>query len=196
MNTVQTIKTTYSKIISPIIKLLIILKISPATLTVIGFFLNGVSAFLFSRGSFRWAGLMMLIGGAFDTFDGQVARSRQTDTKFGAFFDSTVDRFSEILILMGLLLYYLEQHNDSLVIVVAVVIAGSLMVSYIRARAEGVGQVCTVGLLQRPGRVVLLVIGALGGVTVISITLWIIAIGSVITVLQRFHYVTKQLRSV
>ena len=115
---------------------------------------------LFHFDHVRWAGLFVLLGGIVDIFDGQVARASELASKFGSFYDSTLDRISEIVVFLGLLSLYNQYGRDLadvwMVYVIALAMGGSLMVSYTRAKAEALGLDCSVGLMQRAERVVLL----------------------------------------
>ncbi|MFB6305986.1 MAG: CDP-alcohol phosphatidyltransferase family protein [Flavobacteriales bacterium] len=159
-----------NKLLQPLVNFLIRLKIDPNTITSVGFFLNLVATVIFIYGAERgerpqlsfvgWAGLFILIGGLFDILDGQLARSGHMSSKFGAFFDSVLDRYSEAIMFMGIS-YFLVAHSyffSSLLAFISFI--GSMMVSYTRARAEGLGIECTVGVMQRPERVVLVGLAA------------------------------------
>jgi CDP-diacylglycerol--glycerol-3-phosphate 3-phosphatidyltransferase len=189
------IKKTYYTILGPVTRALAQWQVPPEALTGCGFLLSVASAALFWQGFFPWAGVLLLAGGACDSLDGEVARARGRATRFGAFLDSTLDRFSEVLVLGGLARYYTLNHNDGMVMITFALLAAALLVSYVRARAEGVGQTCTVGLLQRPGRVVLLGCGALGGDRGMAVALAAGAVLSAYTVLQRLIHVGRGLRS-
>lgn len=130
--------------------------ITPNTITVIGLLLNGLTGVVLAMGHFIIGGLLVLFSGAFDMLDGGLARAKGGGTKFGAFFDSTLDRLSEGLIYLGLIAWYSTQQRTAEVLVVYLVILGSMLISYTRARAEGLGLECKVGLLARPERVILL----------------------------------------
>ena len=133
-------------------------------------------------------GIVMLIAGVFDLFDGAVARMTDRATKFGAFFDSVMDRVSEAIVLLGLLWFYLEEGEQLGAVLVYVAIVGSTMVSYARARAEGLGIECKGGLMQRPERVATLGIGIIVGQwwePAVLIVLGVIAALTVVTTVQR-----------
>jgi CDP-diacylglycerol--glycerol-3-phosphate 3-phosphatidyltransferase len=193
--TLAIIKTKYYAALGPLTRVLAQRQVSPEMLTIGGFLLNAASAILFWQGRFPAAGGVLLAGGVCDSLDGEVARACGRATRFGAFFDSTLDRFSEVLVLAGLARYFSVNHNDGMVMATFALLAGSLLVSYLRARAEGVGQTCPVGLFQRPGRVVLLGGGALGGVNGAAAAVGVAAVLSAFTVVQRFIYISRGLRS-
>jgi CDP-diacylglycerol--glycerol-3-phosphate 3-phosphatidyltransferase len=173
--------------------------LGPNAITMIGFLLNFPVAYLLGQGWFFWGGIMILVAGVFDMLDGAVARATGKMTKFGAFLDSTFDRFSEIVVLLGLLLYYRspigadgEKMGGSILVYVA--ITGSLMVSYVKARSEGLNIAMKgVGLLPRPERVVMLAAACIlatwvGDIAVI-VVLWVLSVGTNLTAIQRIMYV-------
>lgn len=130
--------------------------ITPNMVTVVGLLLSGLTAAVLASGHFIGGGLLVLFSGAFDMLDGGLARARGGGTKFGAFFDSTLDRFSEGIIYLGLLYWFTTAQRPKSAVLIYLVILGSLLISYSRARAEGLGLDCKVGLLARPERVILL----------------------------------------
>lgn len=166
--------------------------VTPNGLTVIGFLLTTVAALLLARGSFLYGGLMLLIAALFDMLDGHLARATGQSTKFGAFFDSSIDRYSESVVLIALIYYYSAASSRPLEpVLIAVTLVGSLMVSYTRARAEALGVECKVGLLQRPERVILLIIGLLIPFLMTAV-LWLLAVFTNVTALQRIYEVYRQ----
>ena len=130
--------------------------VTPNTITVVGLLLNALTGLVLAFGHFLTGGALVLFAGAFDMLDGGLARARGGGTKFGAFFDSTLDRLSEGLIYLGLLAWFMQQQRTGAVLAIYLVILGSLLISYSKARAEGLGLECKVGLLARPERVILL----------------------------------------
>jgi CDP-diacylglycerol--glycerol-3-phosphate 3-phosphatidyltransferase len=173
-------------ILDPLVRALSLTQIHPNVLTTIGLVINIVAAVLFAQGHFFAAGLVVVGAGVFDMVDGRVARVTNTVTPFGAFFDSVMDRYSDMALYMGLLVYYARAERFLYVVLVAVVMAGSVMISYARARAESLIPTCKVGFLERPERIVLIIIGAL--MDRMAPVLWIIAVLSNITVIHRIHY--------
>jgi len=163
--------------------------INPNLLTFIGFGINLLAAYLFAYGYFRWAGATIILAGFFDMADGRVARLEGRVTPFGGFYDSVMDRYSDLCLLIGLLIYYGRINRFFYVSLVAVSMIGSVMVSYTRARAENVIPSCKVGFLERPERVVLIIIGAL--FDRMAPVLWLIAVLSNVTVIHRIIY-TRQ----
>ena len=167
--------------------------ISPNTITAIGLVLTITVTYTLATGHLAWGGVLVLLTSAFDMLDGALARATDRKSAFGAFFDSTVDRYSEALILLGLLLYYDRHRSMSWEIpLVYLSIVGSLMVSYTRARAEALGFKGKAGLLARPERIILLAIGLIVGW--ISFALGVLAIFTNFTAAQRVYYVWRQER--
>lgn len=169
---------------------LVRLGISPNMLTIMGFGLAVVTAVVIGYGWLFWGGLLMIFAAFFDTLDGAVARNTGQTSAFGGFLDSTLDRYSESAILLGVAYYFSASDNTQLqVILVFLTVVGSLMVSYTRARAEAMDVECKVGLLQRPERIILLAIGLLTGWMLP--VLWILAVLTNFTALQRIWSVYK-----
>jgi CDP-diacylglycerol--glycerol-3-phosphate 3-phosphatidyltransferase len=179
-----------NKVILLIVRALALSKIHPNVLTFLGLLINGVAAVLLASGKFFTAGLVMIAAGIFDMVDGRVARQTNRVTPFGGFFDSVLDRYSDLVLLMGLLVYYASINRFFYVVLTAVVMTGSVMVSYTRARAENVIPQCKVGFMERPERVVLLIIGAL--FNRMAPVLWVIAVLSNITVIHRMVYTWQE----
>ncbi len=180
------------------------LGVTPNTLTVLGLLLSILTAFIIAQGLFLAGGLLVLFAGIFDMFDGAMARARNASTTFGAFFDSTLDRYSESIILFGLLIYALQtpamqdrfwpfgNEQPWMITLIFIAVVGSLMVSYAKARAEGLGLECKTGLLARPERVVILAIGLLTGAVIWALVL--LAIFSNVTAIERIVHVWRATR--
>jgi CDP-diacylglycerol--glycerol-3-phosphate 3-phosphatidyltransferase len=168
-------------------------RIHPNVLTFIGLLINGVAAAMLASGRFFAAGLVIMAAGLFDMVDGRVARQTNRVTQFGGFFDSVLDRYSDLVLLMGLLVYYASINRYFYVVLTAVVMTGSVMVSYTRARAECTIPLCKVGFMERPERLVLLIIGALFGR--MAQVLWVIAILANLTVIHRMLFTWRQTRA-
>jgi len=177
-------------IIDRIVRWLALSKIHPNALTFIGLLINIWAAWLFAQGSFKAAGLVVIGAGLFDMVDGRVARATDQVTRFGGFFDSVVDRYSDLALFMGLLVYYASINRFFYIVLTAIVMTGSVMVSYTRARAECTIPKCKVGFLERPERVVLIIIGAL--FDRMAAALWVIAILSNLTVIHRMIYTWQE----
>ncbi|HEX7728736.1 MAG TPA: CDP-alcohol phosphatidyltransferase family protein [Terracidiphilus sp.] len=171
-------------------------RISPNVLTFIGLVINIVAAFFFGHADttdpsrmFLYAGLVVIGAGIFDMVDGRVARRNNQVTVFGAFFDSVIDRYSDVVLFFGLLVYYGRINRFRYVVLVAFVMVTSLMVSYTRARAEALIGSCKVGFMERPERIVLVILGALFNKwNVMAPVLWVLAVLSTITVIHRIQY--------
>ncbi len=170
-------------ILKGIVHLLSLLRIHPNVLTFIGLLINIYGAVLLAAGRFRAAGFVIIGAGIFDMVDGRVARETNQVTRFGAFFDSVIDRYSDLALLMGLLVYYANINRNFYVVLTAVVMTASVMISYTRSRSENVIPSCKVGFLERPERIVLLIIGAL--FDRMAPVLWIIAVLGNVTVIHR-----------
>jgi CDP-diacylglycerol--glycerol-3-phosphate 3-phosphatidyltransferase len=174
--------------------------LTPNSLTVIGFLLNFPVAYVMANGWLMLGGFLILFAGVFDMLDGALAKVTGRTSKFGAFLDSSMDRYSEVVVFLGLLLYYRsspEMDKDGGSILVYAAITGSLMISYVKARAEGLGMECKMGLMPRPERVVLIAIGCILGAfwpVVLLISLWILAIGTNFTAFQRIIYIWMKTR--
>jgi CDP-diacylglycerol---glycerol-3-phosphate 3-phosphatidyltransferase len=173
-----------------IVRGLALSRIHPNVLTFIGLVINGVAAVLLAAGRFVPSALVMIAAGIFDMVDGRVARATNQVTLFGAFFDSVVDRYSDLVLLMGLLVYYASINRFFYVVLTAVVMTGSVMVSYTRARAECMIPKCKAGFMERPERMVLLIIGAL--FNRMAPVLWVIAVIANITVIHRMLFTWRQ----
>ena len=182
------LRSLLSPIVDGIARVFVKLGFSPSGLTVIGVLVACVAAALIARGMLAAGGVVVLVAGVFDLFDGAVARMTNRATKFGALFDSVMDRVSEAVVLLGLLWFYLEDGEQLGAVLVYVSIVGSTMVSYVRARAEGLGIECKGGLMQRPERVASLGIGIIVGQwwePAVLIVLGLIAVLTVVTTVQR-----------
>ncbi|MCX6012599.1 MAG: CDP-alcohol phosphatidyltransferase family protein [Chloroflexi bacterium] len=181
------------KIAIPVVKLIAKTRITPNILTVTGFGFNVVVAMLLAllpQSYFYIAGLVLIFASVYDMLDGALARMTGKSSKFGAILDSTLDRYSEAVILLGLLIFYTDPFKFLPVVLIFISLIGSTMVSYVRARAEGLGLKNEVGLFTRPERIILLVIGLIISQTLIYV-LWIMAIGTNITALWRLIHVWR-----
>lgn len=177
-------------IIVGIVRGLALARIHPNVLTFIGLLINIWAAILLGQGNFRVAGFVIIGAGIFDMVDGRVARETNQVTRFGGFFDSVLDRYSDLALLMGLLVYYGNINRPLYVVLTAIVMTASVMISYTRARAENEIPTCKVGFLERPERVVLLIIGAL--FDRMAPVLWVIAVLGNLTVVHRMIYTFQQ----
>ncbi|KPL00511.1 MAG: hypothetical protein AMJ91_04455 [candidate division Zixibacteria bacterium SM23_73_3] len=189
----------FDTVIEPIAKLLIGLRVHPHVVTFSGLMLSLLAFNFFRQGYFFSAGVMVLLAGACDVLDGRLARETNRISKFGALMDSTIDRYSEVLLFLGLAMFFHDKHSH-VVYLIFFTIAGSFMVSYTRARAEGLGIECKVGLMKREERVTYLVIGSLLGaipgigIYIMIATIWFITILANITVIQRIIFIRNELK--
>jgi CDP-diacylglycerol--glycerol-3-phosphate 3-phosphatidyltransferase len=164
----------------------IALRIHPNTLTLIGVLINVAAAWALGRDHFLLAGAIMVVANIFDFIDGKVAHLTNTVSRFGAFWDSTLDRFSDIALFLGLIYLYADLRRTDYVMVAALAMMFSIMTSYARARAESLIDRCKVGFMERPERIVLFMIGAF--TDRMAAVLWVILILSIVTVLNRIHW--------
>ncbi|MCL0090429.1 CDP-alcohol phosphatidyltransferase family protein [Dehalococcoidia bacterium] len=181
----------------PIVRLIARTGISPNALTITGFLLNALVAGVLAGGYLFLGGFLVLFAGWFDMLDGALARISGKSTRFGTLLDSTVDRFSEAVVFLGLLVFYLAQGATLEILLIYFTIVGSIMVSYVRARAEGLGLRSEVGLFARPERVILLALGLLPSrisPVALLVVLWILAVGTMITVLHRLIHTWRQMK--
>jgi len=179
------------KVLDYLVSRLTRLNVDPNVLTYIGLCINIFATVLFARGLFFWAGLVMLFGGIFDMLDGAVARVSKRVTRFGGFLDSVIDRYSDMLMLFGLLIWYAKIDQLFYVGLTGMAIIGSVMISYTRARAESLIPRCKVGFLERAERVVLLILAAL--TDRMAVALWIMAILTNWTAIQRTWFTSREL---
>jgi CDP-diacylglycerol--glycerol-3-phosphate 3-phosphatidyltransferase len=194
------------RIINAMVRALASAGVHPNILTTIGVFINGVCGLLFGFGEFFWAGVVLIVANLFDMLDGNVARLTGNVTKYGSFLDSSLDRLSDMFAFVGIMMFYAgnsPQHSILNVFLASVGMMMSVMVSYTTARSEGLGVKANVGFLQRPERVVLLIIGALSTWNWNSTSyfanrmpqvLWVLAIGSVWTLVHRMYYIWSEFR--
>src|SRR5437764_1663218 len=162
------------------------LRIHPNVLTFIGVVINVMAAWALALGRFMLAFVIMLVANIFDFIDGKVAHELQLQSKFGAFWDSTLDRFSDLALLTGLIFLYSRLGRSDYVLVAALTLIFSIMTSYARARAESLVEKCKVGFMERPERIVLFMIGA--ATNRMAGVLWVILALSVLTVANRIYY--------
>lgn len=167
------------------------INVSPNALTIIGFIITAGAAFIIPVNLFL-GGLLILLGGVFDMLDGIFARVNNRATKFGAFLDSVLDRYSDAFLCLGFSGYFYRTASSEGIILSLGTMVGALLISYTRARAEGLGKDCHVGLMERPERVVLMAFGALTGW--ILPVMWIMIVLTHATVFQRIYHVWKVMK--
>lgn len=166
---------------------------NPNSFTIVGFFATLLASLLILKGFWFLAGLAIILSGLFDLFDGVAAREFGKVTVFGGFLDSVLDRYSDLLLLLALLIDFLRKGDSGLVILTSFASMGTVLIPYVRAKAEALQVPCTVGLMERAERIILLSVGAL--FQWMEPVLWLLAILTHFTVLQRIYYVWKKLRS-
>lgn len=187
------------RIINAMVRGLAYLKINPNILTVIGVLINVACGVLFGFGHFFWAGIALLVANLFDMLDGNVARLTGNVTRFGGFLDSSLDRLSDMVLFVGIIVFYAAnrpEHSLLNVFLAGIGMMGSIMVSYTAAKAEGVIPSANIGFMQRPERIVLFIIGSLSSTVWLGpylsyrmpAVLWVLAIGSFWTFVQRIYH--------
>ena len=194
------------RIIDSMVRGVAALGVHPNILTTIGVMINVGCCVLFATGQFFWAGIVLIIANIFDMLDGNVARLTGNVTKFGGFLDSSLDRLSDMVVLLGIIIFYSRntaQHSILYVTLAGVAMVGSVLVSYSTARSEALGVKANVGFLQRPERIVLLIIGALSTwdwssdvyfANRMPQVLWVLAVGSIWTFVHRMIHIWKEFK--
>ena len=184
---------------SPIVKFLMFLRLTPNTLTLIGLTVACLSAYLASIGLLLPSGLVLIASGMFDLLDGSLARATNQATKFGALLDSLTDRVSELIVLLGVMLFYINNTDLNVgIVLVYTSAAGSILVSYLRAKAESLNIECTDGIMTRPERVIMLSAGLIVGNwwgSAMIVTLIIISVLTIGPAIQRTIIIAKQIRT-
>ncbi len=184
------LRKTFKGILDAIAGFFLKLGLTANMVTLSGLILSGGVAVLIGTGHITWAGLLMAISAPMDALDGSMARLKGTVTPFGAFLDSVVDRFAELIILGGLLFYYLQANNNLACLLVFIAAGGSVMVSYTKARAESLGFGAKVGIMTRVERMIVLAAGLIFNVAIVAV--WILAVMTLFTAVQRILFVKKQ----
>jgi CDP-diacylglycerol--glycerol-3-phosphate 3-phosphatidyltransferase len=182
----------FVKLLTPLISIFAKWNFNPNAFTFAGVFITALAAAAFLMGYIRLGGIFVLLGGLCDTIDGNLARSASKATRFGALFDSAVDRYAEFIMFFGLGAHFVLINAFSTSVVVFIALCGSIMVSYCRARAESLGFDSRVGIMQRPERVVFLGLGALIHPVALTVAVWLVAIFANFTALQRIRNAYKQ----
>ena len=201
MRNLDSLREHVYPIIDPIVDWLVKKRVHPNLITTSGFLVTVIAGVLYGVDHVRTAGALVLLGGVHDILDGRVARVSGLQSKFGAFYDSVLDRISEVVIYIGLISLYNQYEmsllNIGMIYMIALAMAGSLMISYTRAKAETLGLECSVGLMQRAERIVLLGFGSLifglsGDGLVISVIIVIFAVLTNVTAIRRILWVYKE----
>ena len=186
----QTIGRICRAILNLMVRGISLLGVNPNLLTFVGFLITLLAAWFLAEGRFFDAGIVIIFSGIFDMLDGRVARVTKTVTRFGAFFDSVLDRYSDMALFLGLLIHYARIQQTTYLVLAGIVMMGAVMTSYTRARAESLIPLCKVGFMERPERLVLLIIGAL--FNRMAPVLWVMAVMSNLTVIHRIVHTWKQ----
>ena len=176
-------------LLDPIVDVAVKLRVHPNTLTTITFLLGCAATVAVMNGDLRLASALLLLSGLCDVIDGKLARQIGKESRFGALYDSTLDRYSEVLFFFGSAYLFIRLGWNATAVATALALGGSLMVSYVRARAEGLGFDCKVGLIQRPERILILGISGFIHLAVFVPAIWIVAVLSNITAVQRLLWV-------
>ncbi len=178
----------------PVVAFLAALAVPPMLVSLFGLILSLYGALVVAEGKLFLGGVFLIIAGLCDTLDGSLARRRNLVSKFGAFMDSTLDRVAEFAYFGGILFYVVNRYDaphDFIFWITILALTGSVLTSYTRARAEGLGYECKVGILERPERIVLLAVGLLLGYRVLSVVLVLLAVLATYTTLQRIFHVRQ-----
>lgn len=168
--------------------------LNPTYFTLLGLCVNIMAAAAFVYGKWILAGVLVLSAGLFDMLDGAVARTFNKVTPFGGFLDSVIDRYSDLVLLIGLIIYYASNQNMQLLLLTSVVSIGTILVPYTRARAENFLPRCDVGIMERAERIILLAAGSLFQdlLGLMPVVLWILAVFTHLTVFHRIYYTWKE----
>ncbi|MCC7264090.1 MAG: CDP-alcohol phosphatidyltransferase family protein [Candidatus Latescibacteria bacterium] len=189
------LKIWVNAILRPLARFFIRLGFRPDWLTLLGLLTNLFATAAFAKGHLKLGAGIMLLAGVCDILDGQVAREGRSETKFGALLDSTTDRYSEIFLYFGIGAYLIGKAEWLSSAVLFFALSGSLMVSYVRARAEGLGEDCKVGFMQRPERLVALALGGLYGHEGLLLVLVILAVTTNFTVIERLAHIRNKMKT-
>jgi CDP-diacylglycerol---glycerol-3-phosphate 3-phosphatidyltransferase len=168
--------------------------INPNFLTIVGLLINVGAAFCLGLGYWISAGILIAAAGFFDTVDGAVARTFKKATKFGGFLDSVIDRYSDIFLIIGIIWFYAVKASLGYVFLACIVLMGCILVPYSRAKAEIFLDRCNIGIMERAERTILLAVGSI--FNIMNIVLWILAIFTHVTVVQRIHYTWKRIHEI
>jgi CDP-diacylglycerol--glycerol-3-phosphate 3-phosphatidyltransferase len=187
----HSIQKWFINFLDPFIGLIVRFNVHPNHFTILGLFASIVGAIFYAKHDIRLGGLFILFGGLCDIIDGKVARKTGLSSNFGALFDSSLDRYAEVFMFLGTAIYFVQKDHPITSIMVFLALGGSMMVSYVRARAEGLGYECKVGIMQRPERVVYVGFSSLIHPYLLEVVIWMIAILANFTAIQRMYHVWK-----
>jgi len=182
-------KAPLHRLFDPVARLLLRLGARPNHLTVLGLGVSVAAAYVFAAGRLRLGAALLAVAGLFDFFDGAVARLAGSDSDYGAFLDSVVDRYSDVAVLLGILVYYQQRGDTSGAVLTMATLAGTVMTSYTKARAQSIGVRCDIGIIERPERLIALIAGA----TFLLLTpvMALLALLTNFTALQRIIYTRR-----
>ena len=182
-------KAPLHRVFDPVARLLLRMGARPNHLTVLGLGVSVAAAYVFSVGRLRWAAVLLAVAGLFDFFDGAVARLAGSDSDYGAFLDSVVDRYSDVAVLLGVLVLYQQQGNMMGAVLTMATLAGTVMTSYTKARAQSISVRCDIGVVERPERLIALIAGAT--FHVLTPVMALLAVLTNVTALQRIIYTRR-----
>ena len=188
----ERLQNIFFSLLTPVVKVLNKAEIHPNSLTVAGFVITCAAAVALFRDNLRTGGLLILLGGLCDSIDGNLARSTGKASRFGAMFDSVIDRYSELIMFLGITVYFIPKKDYFSLGATFLALCGSIMVSYTRARAESLGFEPKSGIMQRAERIVFMGFGALFHPLLFKLSLWLIAVLANITALQRLRDAARQ----
>lgn len=184
------LRKLFKGVIDPVAKFLLDIGLKPNMITYLGLILTSIAAALIVKGNITLAGLILLVGAPLDVVDGSMARQLGHPSNYGAFIDSVTDRYSELVLFLGLLIHYVIKGDTLVCILVFLAAGGSILVSYVKARAEAVGYSAKTGILTRVERLIVLIVCLIFNIPIVA--LWIIAVLANFTALQRILFVRKQ----
>ena len=188
----QKLQDGFIQQLTPLVKLFSRWRLSPNSFTIAGVIITTIGATAFVLGYIRIAGVFILLGGFCDTVDGLLARMTGKDSRFGALFDSAVDRYAEFIMFLGIAIYFFYVDDFITAAGTLLALCGSFMVSYARARSESLGFEAKIGLMQRPERVVLIGLGAILHLYAFKLAIWLVAILANYTAMQRIRLAQEQ----
>ena len=187
-------KAPVQRAADPIARILLRARVRPNHLTVAGLGVSCLAAWALADGQLRAGAALLTVAGLFDLFDGSLARLAGQDTDFGAFLDSVVDRYSDLVVLLGLVVYCQRIGDWTLCVFTMASVVGTVMVSYTKARAQSIGVACEIGIMERPERLIVLIAGA--AFHLMTPAMAILAVLTHVTALQRIFYTRRVVRSV
>jgi CDP-diacylglycerol--glycerol-3-phosphate 3-phosphatidyltransferase len=183
-------KTPFQRLGDPVARALLRARVRPNHLTVVGLGVSIVAALALAGGRLRAGAVLLTVAGLFDFFDGSLARLANSVSAFGAFLDSVVDRYSDLVVLLGVVLYYHRAADTAGVLLTMITMVGTIMISYTKARAQSIGLACEIGLMERPERLIVLIAGATFNVLTPAVIA--LAVLTNVTALQRIFYTRRE----